>query len=123
MNNVWAIDALARSAQFRNVNVAGTALPTDSLDGWESITQANPVEVPGWTVQLVGIASNGQSWIKRVHIGKSFGASMDAKALKKALGKKAKIVSALVMVDDPSESLTKYAGYQLKINGNLQPGG
>ena len=32
----------------RNIDAAGTALPT-TLDGWQTISQANPIEVPGWT--------------------------------------------------------------------------
>ena len=121
----YVTDAAVDEAGFwvRNVDVAGTALPTDSLDGWKSISQVNPLEVPGWTVQLIGIRHNGESWIHRLKIDKSFSGELGKKQLRKVLGTKAGIVSALVMADDPSESLTKYAGYSLKVNGKLQPGG
>jgi hypothetical protein len=33
------------------------------------------------------------------------------------------VVSALVMQDDPSETVDQYARYQLRVNGVLQPGG
>ncbi|GAB3199224.1 hypothetical protein GCM10027062_15170 [Nocardioides hungaricus] len=107
----------------RNVSVAGTPLATDTLDGWKSITQVNPVEVPGWTVQLVGIARNGESWIERLKIDRSFTGKLGKRQLRRALGTRAGIVSALVMVDDPSESLRKYGRYTLRVNGKLQPGG
>ena len=107
----------------RNVTVAGTALPTDSIAGWLSITQANPIEIPGWTVQLIGIRGNGESWLHRVRLDGSFKATLGKKELRRVLGTQAGIVSALVMVDDPSESLTKYGRYRLTVNGKLQPGG
>lgn len=121
----YVTDAAVDEAGFwvRNVDVAGTALPTDSLDGWKSITQVNPLEVPGWTVQLIGIRKNGESWIHRMKLDKSFSGELDKKQLRKVLGTKAGIVSALVMADDPSETLTKYARYSLKVNKKLQPGG
>lgn len=121
----YVTDGAVDEAGFwvRNIDVAGTALPTDSLDGWESISQANPLEIPGWTVQLIGIRANGESWVHRLKVDKSFSGSLTKKQLRKALGTKAGVVAALVMVDDPSESLTKYGRYTLKVNGKLQPGG
>ncbi len=47
----------------RDIHVGGTTLPSDSLDGWKTITQVVPVAVPDWTVQLVGIADNKVTWI------------------------------------------------------------
>lgn len=121
----YVTDAAVDEAGFwvRDVEVAGTPLPTDDIGGWESISQVNPIEIPGWTVQLVGIRSNGSSWIHRVKIDKSFSARLTKKQLRDALGTKAHIVSALVMVDDPTESLTKYGRYKLEVNGKIQPGG
>ena len=121
----YVTDAAVDEAGFwvRDVTVGGTALPTGSLGGWESASQANPTEIPGWTVQLIGIRGNGDVWIHRVKVNAGFRASLDKKALRKALGTQAGVVAALVMVDDPEESLTKYGRYQLKVNNKLQPGG
>ena len=33
------------------------------------------------------------------------------------------MVGAIVMYDEPSESIAKYAPYSLKVNGVVQPGG
>jgi Immune inhibitor A peptidase M6 len=107
----------------RNVDVAGTALPTGSLSGWKTISQANPTKVSGWTVQLIGIRKNGESWIHRMDIDKSFRGHLGTKALHRELGTKAGTVAALVMMDDPSESAPKYGRYKLTVNGVLQPGG
>lgn len=107
----------------RNVDVAGTALPTDTLDGWQSISQANPAEVAGWTVQLIAIDKAGKSWIYRLPLDDSFSGVISGKELKRVLGSSADTVAALVMMDDPTESAAKYGRYQLTVNGVLQPGG
>jgi hypothetical protein len=121
----YITDSAVDEAGFwvRNVSVAGTSLPTDTLDGWKSITQVNPVKVKGWTVQLIAIRRDGTSWIHRMKIDGSFKGHLGTRALHKALGTSAQTVAALVMVDDPSESLPKYARYQLEVNSKLQPGG
>jgi hypothetical protein len=50
--------------------------------------------------------------------------SLDAKWLFRfPLGKDAETVAMLVMYDEPTESITRYAPYSLKVNGVLQPGG
>ena len=43
----------------RNISVAGQSLPSDSLNGWQSRTQAYPQPVKGWSVQLVAIGADG----------------------------------------------------------------
>jgi hypothetical protein len=49
--------------------------------------------------------------------------SLDEKALKHLLGKDAGLVAAIVMFDEPSESIARNAPYALRVNGALQPGG
>ena len=50
--------------------------------------------------------------------------SLDAKHLfRLLLGKDAETVAMLVMYDEPTESVARYAPYSLKVNGVLQPGG
>ena len=107
----------------RNVDLAGTTLPTDTLDGWQSITQANPIEVSGWTVQLITIGKHGVSRIHRMHLNSSFRGFLSAKEIRRALGTRADLVAALVMMDDPSETAPKNGRYELVVNGVLQPGG
>ena len=54
---------------IRNVDAAGTALPTNTLDGWQSQSEVNPPAVAGWTVQLIGYDAMGRSWIHQVKLG------------------------------------------------------
>ena len=50
--------------------------------------------------------------------------SLDAKFLfRLLLGRDAETVAMLVMYDEPTESIARYAPYTLKVNGVLQPGG
>jgi hypothetical protein len=102
---------------FRYIDVAGTALPSDTLDGWKTITQVHPVAVPGWTVQLVGIANNDVTWYHSLKLDSSFTGSLSGKDLRKALGTQATTVAALVTMDDPSETATQYGEYSLTVSG------
>jgi hypothetical protein len=99
----------------RNIDVAGTALPSGSIDGWQTISQINPPQVPGWTVQLVAIKDKGTAYAE-MNIGKGFRGSMSGKQFRKALGKGG-TVAALVTMDDPSETLTQYGDYTLTVKG------
>ncbi len=107
----------------RNIQVGATELPSDSLDGWQTITQVNPMPVAGWTVQLIAYDANGRSWIHRLAIGPDFHGTLSAARLRRAVGGKAQTVAAIVMYDDPTESATQQAMYTLKANGVTQPGG
>ena len=107
----------------RNIDAAGTTLPSDSLAGWKSYSQFNPQKVHGFTVQLIAIDDKGKAWIYQLPLNSSFSGSLSGDPLDVALGKTATVVSAIVMQDDPTETVTKQAGYQLKVNGVLQPGG
>jgi len=106
----------------RNIDAAGTTLPT-TLDGWQTISQANPAPVSGYTVQLIGYDAKGKSWIHRMPLTSSFGGTLTGDRLDTALGKTATTVAALVMQDDPTEDVTQYARYTLSVNGVTQPGG
>jgi hypothetical protein len=108
----------------RNIQVnGGTALPT-ALAGWKSYNQINPTAVHGYTVQLIGINAAGNVvHYKKLPLDSSFAGSISGAALKTALGSNSSTVAAIVMYDEPTESITQYARYQLTANGDLQPGG
>ncbi len=107
----------------KNVDVAGTALATDSIDAWKTLTQIAPIKVKGYTVQLVGYTATGKAHIKRLTLDSNFFGSMGRAALLKAVGRSATTVAVLVMQNDPTETRTKYADYHLVVNGVKQPGG
>ena len=94
-----------------------------SLEGWQSLTQVNPYEVFGWTVQLIGYDKKmNHAYITEINVNDKFKGKLGGK-ITKALGKKSKTVAAIVMYDEPTESLLGYAPYELTVNGDLQPGG
>ncbi len=97
-----------------------------SLDGWQTFTQIKPVKVNGYTVQLVAYDTSGNktdAFVAQIPLSSKFFGSLDAKTLKKVLGKKADVVAALVTYDEPTESVNQYARYTLTVNGVTQPGG
>jgi hypothetical protein len=108
-----------------NVAVNGTAVSDgSSLDGWESLTQVNPVDVSGFTVQIVGYASKGKKVsVERIKLNRDFDATFERRKLRKLVHRKADVVAALVMYDEPTEQVNQYAPYGLRVNGVLQPGG
>lgn len=107
----------------RNISVGGTILPSDSLTGWQSATEVNPIAVQGFTVQVVAYGANGDPvWYHRLVDG-SFTGSLSGSALQAAIGTSASTVAALVMYDDDSETAPKQARYTLTVNGVTQPGG
>ncbi|GAW52733.1 Peptidase M6 immune inhibitor A (Precursor) [Nocardioides sp. PD653] len=99
----------------RDIDVAGTSLPSGSLGGWKTITQVHPVQVPAWTVQLVGITDGKVAWYHDLAIDKSFKGSISGKQLRKVIGPNATTVAALVTMDDPSETVTQYGKYSLTV--------
>ncbi|RNL63143.1 peptidase M6 [Nocardioides marmoriginsengisoli] len=106
----------------RNIKVGATELPS-TLAGWQTISQANPTKVAGYTVQLVAYDGRGRSWYTSVKLNSAFDGRLNAFDLFRKLGFRATTVGAIVTQDDPTESVTQYARYQLKVNGVLQPGG
>lgn len=105
----------------------GTTTLTDgsSVAGWQSPTQANPVEVAGFTLQLVGYTDDRtKAWLAQVPINPTnMSATLDRAALEAALGTEAQTVAALVTYDDPTEQVNQYAPYTLTINNKEQAGG
>jgi hypothetical protein len=106
----------------RNISVGGTPLPSNTLNGWKTITQVYPQQVKGWTLQLVAIGADG-AWLKKVKLDENYSASLSGAALQKALGTSAKLVGAIVTVNDQAEALTAEVPYKLIVNGHRQPGG
>jgi hypothetical protein len=115
-NDGWFVD---------DVKVGGVTISDGStLDGWKSETETNPIEVAGFTVQLVGYSTDKkQVVVSRVPLGADFTANLSGGALQRLLGNQTDVVAALVTYDEPTETVEKYARYELKVNGTLQPGG
>ena len=108
----------------RNINAAGTPLPSDSLSGWQSATEVHPVAVQGFTVQLVAYGADGAPvWVYRLPLDSAFDGTLSGDALTAAIGTGATTVAAIVMYDDDTESAPKQANYTLTVNGVVQPGG
>jgi len=106
----------------RNIAVAGAPVPS-TLEGWQTITQVSPPPVAGFTVQLVAYDAHGRAWYHRLHLDGSFDGALSGRALAHRLGKQAGVVGAIVMQDDPTETVTQQARYTLTANGVVQPGG
>jgi len=89
-----------------------------SLTGWQSPTQVNPIEVNGFTVQLVAWKTQGRSpvAITRLRLNGNFDATITGKQLKDVLGGgRADFVGAIVMYDEPTETIGDYAPYSLTV--------
>jgi hypothetical protein len=112
-----------------NVMLNGTLLSDgSSLDDFQSLTQINPIDVSGFTVQLISYTANhkkASAATLRVtqRPDGSFVARADRGRLERLLVRKANTVAVLVMYDEPTEQIAKYAPYALTANGVLQPGG
>jgi hypothetical protein len=104
-----------------DVRVGGALVSDGTLTGWG--TEAPPIV--GYTVQLVALdATNGkQSILARVPLANGRTATLTGGALRSLIGNRAAMVGAIVMYDEPSESIATYAPYTLKVNGVVQPGG
>lgn len=108
----------------RNVSVGGTVLATDSLDGWQSMSEVNPTAIPGWTVQLIAHgAAEDSAWLHRMVLDGDFAGTLAGAEIAEAIGTEATTVAVLVMMDDPAESLAAQGRYTLTVNDVAQPGG
>jgi hypothetical protein len=110
-----------------NVHI-GTTVISDgtTVAGWQTMTQINPVPVEGFTLQLIGYETSGKkphAFVANVPLNSSFAAALSGGKLERIINEKADVVAALVMYDEPSESISQYARYTLKVNGVTQPGG
>ncbi len=114
-----------------NIAVNGTVISDgSSLEGWQSVTEVNPIEVAGFTVQLVGYTNDGKRVsVEKMRLNRNFNRTYSNKGnrnhgkLNKLIDRRADVVAAIVMYDDWSEQVLQYAPYALKVNGVLQPGG
>ncbi|MFP5298056.1 MAG: peptidase M6 [Actinomycetota bacterium] len=108
-----------------NVAVGGNAISDGSdLNQWQSMTEINPPDVHGFTVQLVAYDdAHTQAWIAELPLGAGFTADVSGQALDALIGTTADVVSILVTYDEPTEQILKYANYELRVDNALQPGG
>jgi Immune inhibitor A peptidase M6 len=110
-----------------NIKIGDTLISDgSSLAGWQTFTQIKPIAVNGFTLQLVGYSSDGdKAFLARVPLDSNFSASVPGGLLAANLSRdpKVDVVAALVMYDEPTESINQYARYTLKVNGVTQPGG
>ncbi|WP_432562217.1 peptidase M6 [Kineococcus sp. SYSU DK003] len=106
-----------------SVSVGGAPVAdATNLSTWLSATQAHPVPVAGWTVQLVGYDAQQVSVVKLPVVSTPWGWKTVA-PVSWTLGFTPDVAAVLVTADDPSETAPSYAPYQLFANGVLQPGG
>lgn len=108
-----------------NVRV-GTQLISDGTDlaEWQTATQVNPIEVAGFTVQVVAWMNDGsQIWVGEIPLGPGHVGSLEGQALEAAIGTTAENVGIIVTFDEPTESVSEYARYTLEVNNSPQPGG
>ena len=76
-------------------------------------------------MQLVGYPSDGRTpaVIGTLPLGATFAGTLDRGTLERLLGDQVDVVAAIVTYDDPTGAERKYARYELRVNGVLQPGG
>ncbi|WP_432486383.1 peptidase M6 [Kineococcus esterisolvens] len=92
------------------------------LSTWRSLSEAHPTEVAGWTVQLVGTSGKKVSVVELPVVRTPWGFTT-LTTVKHALGFTPEVAAVLVTADDPTETVTDHAPYELCVNGVLQPGG
>jgi hypothetical protein len=100
-----------------DIAVGGTGIPT-SLTGWQSPTQVRPIPVHGFTVQLVAYNTRSHSAVRiaKLRLNRNFDARVSEDRLEDLLGEgRADFVGAIVMYDEPTESITDYAPYSLTV--------
>jgi hypothetical protein len=95
------------------VSAGGAVDGATTLSTWKSLTEAVPVPVAGWTVQLVGI-SGEQVAVRRLSLASGNTWTGVPKTL---LGFTPQQTAVLVTADDPSERQTAYAPYVLTSGG------
>jgi hypothetical protein len=110
-----------------NITVGGTLVSDgSSLAGWQTFTQIKPIPVNGFTVQLVGYETTGKKphvFVGSIPLKSDFSGALTGGKLERLIGERADVVAALVMYDEPTESINQYARYTLKVNGVTEPGG
>lgn len=121
-----------------NVALDSTKLSDGStLEGWQSLTQYNPIEVDGWTVQLLRYTKNhkttahrghtgtsrGDAYISSLPLGAGFEGQVNKKWIRDHLGTGSGVIAAIVTYWDSTGAVQQYAPYELEVNGETQPGG
>ena len=111
-----------------NIAIDGTPVPGGdgaSLDAWQSATEFNPVEVEGYTVQLVAYDSEAtEAHLFSIPVDDTtFHGSLSGAEVSAAIGTTADVVAAIVTYHDGTQLVTQYAPYTLTVNGVVQPGG
>lgn len=111
-----------------DVEVGGVEVSDgESLQGFHSITEIDPTEVSGFTVQLIGYTSTKPhvAFIHRLKLNSHFAAHIRGKALRQLLSKDYDVVAAIVTYDEPTELIGRYAPYRLWVAADSvqQPGG
>ena len=94
------------------------------LAGWQSAQEVNPVEVAGFTVQLVAYNdAHTAAWLAQLPLGPGFEGSITGADIATAIGTEAETVGAIVTYDEPTQEPDDYARYTLTVNEVEQPGG
>ncbi|MGZ8636779.1 MAG: peptidase M6 [Actinomycetota bacterium] len=108
-----------------DVVLDGTTVSTgNSLKGWSSPTEINPVEVHAFFVRLVAFDETGQVVrIATLPLDRDFDGSVSGDDLAALIGTSGSTVAAIVTYLDPTESVLQTAPYTLTVNGVEQPGG
>ena len=110
---------------LRNLAFAATTISDgSSLAGWLSPSQARPTAVHGFSLQLVTQRARGRDRsVLRIPLNARHDTFVPGWALRHLLDRRAEFVGAVVMYDEPTETITESAPYALRVNGVLQPGG
>jgi len=109
-----------------NVKIGSTVISDGtSLAGWQTFTQIKPISVNGFTLQLVGYSTGKKkaAFVADVPLNSNFAAALSEGKLERLIGEHSNVVGALVMYDEPTETINQYARYTLKVNGVTQLGG
>jgi len=94
-----------------------------SLASFKSLSETRPTAVSNFTVTVVSIDNAKKKiTLKRFPLTGDFALSGKAN-VQKYIDKKADFVGVIVTYNDPGETATQYAPYQLTVNGAVQPGG
>jgi immune inhibitor InhA-like protein len=108
-----------------DVTVGHTLVSDGStLDGWQSLTGYNPIEVEDFTVRIVSYdRDHTVAQIAGVPLDGASVGILSGRALGRRIANGAQVVSVIVTYHDSTESVNQYAPYALHANGVLQPGG
>ncbi|MFC3499502.1 choice-of-anchor J domain-containing protein [Micromonospora krabiensis] len=104
-----------------DITVGGTVVSDgSSLTPFDSPTEIKPTAVANWNLRLIGLdEKHSRAWQFEFD-GKS---ALTLNRVQLALLSIFPKVVAVVAYDEPTEQVTQYAPYTLKVNGVVQPGG